>query len=285
MPNTRHLGRQARGFFLTLAVIFLVVAGASYGVTRYLQSELEADATRDARKLSVDVLQPLLVPSDAQGPVRGVRYDELLADVDERVLAGPINGVLLLAQDGTVLFSDERALVGDREPAMRDDIHGVIAGTSKSIVDGDRFRTLTVLEIGSPPTVVAAELVRSHTAIVEESRATWYPWVGRAITASIVCFALALLTAIVFFVVGVLGRRSARDRSNVEAPPLRRKKAAPLADEDLPSYMKPGFQEEVAARRQVEDELRAIQHERDALAERVRRLEAELDGLKTRSSV
>ena len=285
MPNTRHLGPQLRGFFLTLAVIFLVGAGASYGVTRYLQSELEADATRDARKLSVDVLQPLLVPSDAQGPVRGVRYDELLADVDERVLAGPINGVLLLAQDGTVLFSDQRALVGDREPAMRDDIHGVIAGTSKSIVDGDRFRTLTVLEIGSPPTVVAAELVRSHTAIVEESRATWYPWVGRAITASIVCFALALLTAIVFFVVGVLGRRSTRDRSKVEAPPLRRKKAAPLADEDLPAYMKPGFQEEVAARRQVEEELRATQHERDALAERVRRLEAELDGLKTRSSV
>jgi hypothetical protein len=35
----------------------------------------------------------------------------------------------------------------------------------------------------------------------------------------------------------------------------------------------------------VEDELRAIHHERDALAARVQRLEAELDGLKTRSSV
>ena len=285
MPDTRHLGRQLRAFFITLAVIFLVGAGAAYGVTRYLQSELEADATRDARKLSVAVLQPLLVPTDAQGPGRGARYDQLLSAVDDRVLAGPINGVLLLAQDGTVLFADQRALVGDHEPAMRDDIHAVIAGTSKSIVDGDRFRTLTVLEIGSPPTLVAAELVRSHTAIVEESRATWYPWVARAITAAIVCFGLAIATAVVSFVLGVLGRRSARDRSKVEAPPLRRKKAAPLPDEDLPAYMTPGFQEEVAARRQVEDELRGIQHERDALAERVRRLEAELDGLKTRSSV
>ena len=285
MPDTRHLGRQLRGFFITLAVISLVGAGAAYGVTRYLQSELEADATRDARKLSVAVLQPLLVPTDAQGPVRGARYDQLLSAVDDRVLAGPINGVLLLAQDGTVLFADQRALVGDHEPAMRDDIHAVIAGTSKSIVDGDRFRTLTVLEIGSPPTLVAAELVRSHTAIVEESRATWYPWVARAITAAIVCFGLAIATAVVSFVLEVLGRRSARDRSKVEAPPLRRKKAAPLPDEDLPAYMTPGFQEEVAARRQVEDELRGIQHERDALAERVRRLEAELDGLKTRSTV
>jgi predicted nuclease with TOPRIM domain len=49
--------------------------------------------------------------------------------------------------------------------------------------------------------------------------------------------------------------------------------------------MHPSFKEEVAARRQVEDELRAIEHERDALAQRVQHLEAELDRLKERSSV
>ena len=285
MPDRRHRGRQLRDFFITLALILLVGAGAAYGVTRYLQSDLESDATRDARKLSVDVLQPLLVPADAQGPVQGARYDELLAAVDERVLAGPINGVLLLAQDGTVLFADQRALVGDHEPSLRDDIHAVIAGTSQSSVDGDRFRTLTALEIGSPPTVVAAELVRSHPAIVDESRELWYPWVGRAITAAIVCFGLALVTAIVFSVIGVLGRRSARQRSAAAAPPLRRRKRDQVPDENAPAYMHPSFKEEVAARRQVEDELRAIQHERDAFAERVQRLEAELDRLKDRSSV
>ena len=285
MPDRRHRGRQLRDVFITLALIFLVGAGAAYGATRYLQSGLESDATRDARKLSVDVLQPLLVPADAQGPVQGARYDELLSAVDERVLAGPINGVLLLAQDGTVLFADQPSLVGDHEPALRDDIHAVIAGTSQSSVDGDRFRTLTALEIGSPPTLVAAELVRSHPAIVEESREVWYPWVGRAITAAIVCFGLALVTAIVFAVIGVLRRRSARQRSTVEAPRLRRKKAGADADENAPAYLHPSFKEEVAARRQVEDELRAIHHERDALADRVQRLEAELDGLKARSSV
>ena len=285
MPDRRHRGRQLRDVFITLALIFLLGAGAAYGATRYLQSGLESDATRDARKLSVDVLQPLLVPADAQGLVQGARYDELLSAVDERVLAGPINGVLLLAQDGTVLFADQPSLVGDHEPALRDDIHSVIAGTSQSSVDGDRFRTLTALEIGSPPTLVAAELVRSHPAIVEESREVWYPWVGRAITAAIVCFGLALVTAIVLATIGVLGRRSARQRSTVESPRLRRKKAGADADENAPAYLHPSFKDEVAARRQVEDELRAIQHERDALAARVQRLEAELDGLKTRSSV
>jgi hypothetical protein len=285
MPDRRHRGRQLRDVFITLALIFLVGAGAAYGVTRYLQSELESDANRDARKLSVDVLQPLLVPADAQGPVQGARYDELLAAVDQRVLAGPINGVLLLAQDGTVLFADQPSLVGDHEPALRDDIHAVIAGTSQSSVDGDRFRTLTALEVGSPPTLVAAELVRSHTAIVEESREVWYPWVARAIAAAIVCFGLALVTAIVFSVIGVLERHSARQRSAVTAAPPRRRKKDQVPDENAPAYMHPSFKDEVAARRQVEEELRAIQHERDALAQRVQHLEAELDRVKERSSV
>ncbi|HEX5627306.1 MAG TPA: hypothetical protein VFY08_04720 [Actinomycetota bacterium] len=285
MSDPRHRGQQLRGIFLTLAVIFLVAAGAAYGVTWYQQTELEADATRDARRLSLDVLQPLLVSADAQGPVRGARYDELLRAVEKRVLAGPINGVLLLAQDGTVLFADQPALVGDQQPALRDDIHAAVSGRSQSSVDDGRFRTLTVLEVGSPPTLVAAELVRSHAAIVEESREQWYPWVWRAIPAAIVCFGLALVTAIVFSVIGALRRRSARQRSAVAAPPVRRKKAERVANETLPAYMQPTFKDEVAARRRAEEELNTVQHERDALASRVQRLEAELDRLKERASV
>jgi hypothetical protein len=285
MSDPMHRGQQLRAFFVMLAMIFLVGAGAAYGATWYRQSGLEADATRDARRLSIDVLQPLLVTADAQGPVRGVRYDELLAAVDQRVLAGPINGVLLLAQDGTVLFADQPAVVGDHQPALRDDIHAVISGQSQSSVDGDRFRTLTLLEIGSPPTLVAAELVRSHQAIVEESREPWYPWFGRAITAAIVCFGLAIVTAIVFSVIGALARRTARRRSTVAAPRPRRRKADRAADENLPAYMQPSFKDEVAARGRVEEELNAIQHERDALASRVQHLEAELDRLKDRSAV
>jgi len=283
MSDLRYRGQQLRGLFLWLAVIFLVVAGAAYGVTWYQQTELEADATRDARRLSLDVLQPLLVSADAEGPVRGARYDELLDAVEKRVLAGPINGVLLLAQDGTVLFADQPALLGDQQPALRDDIHAAVSGASQSSVDDGRFRTLTMLEIGSPPTLVAAELVRSHAAIVEESREQWYPWVWRAIPAAIVSFGLALVTAIVFFAIGALRRRSARQRSAVAAPPVRRKKAERVANENLPAYMQPTFKDEVAARRRAEEELNTVQHERDALASRVQRLEAELDRLKVRA--
>ena len=285
MSDLRHRGQQLRGVFLWLAVIFLVAAGGAYGVTWYRQTQLEADATRDARRLSLDVLQPLLVSADVQGPVRGARYRELLGAVEKRVLAGPINGVVLLAQDGTVLFADQRALVGDQQPVMRDDIHAGISGVSQSSVDDDRFRTLTVLEVGSPPTLVAAELERSHTAIVEESREPWYRWVWPAITAAIVCFGLALVTALVFSVIGALRRRSLRQRSVVAVPPARKHKVERVANENLPAYTQPTFKDEVAARRRAEEELSAVQHERDALASRVERLEAELDRLKERASV
>lgn len=283
MSDLKHRGQQLRGVFLWLAVIFLLAAGAAYGVSWYRQTELEADATRDARRLSLDVLQPLLAPADAQGPVRGARYDELLRAVEKRVLAGPVNGVMLLAQDGTVLFADQRALIGEQQPALRDDIHALISGASQSSVEDNRFRTLTVLEVGSPPTPVAAELVRSHAAIVEESREQWYRWVWPAITAAIVCFGLALVTAIVFSVIRALRRRSARQDSVVAVPPARKKKAERVANENLPAYMHPSFKDEVAARRRVEEELSTIQHERDALASRVQRLEAELDRLKVRA--
>ena len=296
MPDRGNLGRQLRALWATLAVICLLGAGAAYGVTRYVQSELEADATRDARKLSVDVLQPLLVPSDAEGPVRGTRYDELRSAVDQRVLAGPINAVTLWAADGTIVFADRRELVGKRQASMRDDIHAAVAGTSQSSLEGDRFATLTVLEIGNPPTLVAAQLGRSHAAIVEESKETWYPWMERAIKAAIVCFALFVATAIGFFAIGILGRVAARRREPDASPngsathrrdPAKAERRAPAAvgDDDLPAYMLPGFREEMESRRQVEDELNATRRERDALVERLRRLEAEPETAKDSSRV
>jgi hypothetical protein len=270
-------------------VICLLGAAAAYGVTRYLQSELEADATREARKLSIDVLQPLLNPADTDGPIRGARYRKLDGEVGEKVLAGPINAVKVWAADGTIVFADQRDLVGEREAAMRDDLHAAIAGTSQSDVEGGRFSTLTVLEIGNPPTLVAGELARSHSAIVEESRETWYPWMERAITAAIVCFVLFVATAIGFLAFGLLARRAARKPEATPAPnangsaphrrdPARSERRAPAAeDEDLPAYMLPGFRDEVESRHRVEEELKAIKSERDALLERLRRLEAEVE--------
>ncbi|HEX5951133.1 MAG TPA: hypothetical protein VFZ96_09025, partial [Actinomycetota bacterium] len=156
MPERRNRGRELRALWATLAVICLLVAGVAYGATRYLQSELEADATRDARKLTNEVLEPLLTANDASAPLHGDRYDQLLAAVRERVLAGPVTGVVLWAQDGTVLFADERQLVGEQRTKMREELHSAIAGSSTSAVEDGEFRTLTSMRVGQPPTFVTA---------------------------------------------------------------------------------------------------------------------------------
>ena len=288
MSKRGNRSREIRALWATLAVIALLGAGAAFGATRYAQIDAERDATRDAHRLAVDVLQPLLIPADTQSPVRGVRYDQLLASVRERVLAGPINGVRLWRGDGTVLFSDEPALVGTHEPEMREDVHEAIAGTSLGDVSGDRFRTLTSLRIGEPPAVVAVELDQSHAALVETAGARWDPWMNRALTAAAVFGALWVITALVAGALRVVRRRTSRTeapattaiprgtaipRDPAASPPLR---TVPGPGNGLPGYMDPGFQEQVEGRRRAEEELELAIQERDALRERVRQLEAQV---------
>ncbi len=286
--NSENVGRKLRALWATLAVICLLGAGAAYGVSWYQQDRLERDATRDAHKLSVDVIKPMLTPADAEGPIRGARYDELLAAMEKNVLAGSINSVRLWGADGTVLFADEPSLVGTKEPAMRDDVHATISGTSESSVDGERYQTLTALELGQPPVVVAVELGQSHSAIVEQAREPWYPWVSKGLTAAVVLAALYIGTAIFFLLLGRLERKPHRRRDAAGASESGngrssgRRATAPAADPNLPAYMRPGFQDEVEARREVESALETAHQERADLAERLRRTETELEEARRR---
>jgi hypothetical protein len=278
MPGRRKLGRELRALWATLAVICLIGAGAAYGATRYVQDGLEADARRDAQKLTTEVLRPVLTPRDVADPIRGARYDELLAYVQQRVLAGPIVGVRLWRSDGTILFANVESLVGDRDAGMRGDLHSAIAGTSLSTVEGDRFHALTSMRIGNPPTIVTAELIRSHAAIVEESRQRWYPWVARGLTAAAVCAGLSVITAIAFALVAALGGLAKRREATGSKAPSRARGTAARGvpetptDETLPAYMRPGFREEFEARQRAAIEMAVAQQERDQVEARARRM-------------
>jgi hypothetical protein len=284
LSKRQKLGRELRALWGTLAAVFVLGAGVAYGATWYTQGGLETEATRDARRLAIDVLQPMLVPSDAASPIRGERYEQLLGYVDERVLAGPINRVRLWRPDGTIVFADDPSFVGRRDPGMRDDIHAVIAGTSESVVQGDRFRTLTLVRLGEPPVLVAVELSRSHSAIVERARDRWYPWAIRAGVAAGVCVVLYIVTVIGFGLFGALkGRVRPVGRKEPAQPgrkTLQGHAAAKAKEADVPAYMMPGFQEQVQARQRAEDSLETLERERNDLRERVRRLESELEEAK-----
>ena len=89
---------------------------------------------------------------------------------------------------------------------------------------------------------------------------------------------LYVATAIFFALLAALERRSARRKESApEAGATTRRGASSPTREDLPAYMRPGFQDEVEARREVESALETAQQERAQLLERLRRAEAELD--------
>jgi hypothetical protein len=280
------LSGEIRAWWATLTAICLLGAAVAYGVTWYRQGELEREATRDARRLVVDSLQPVLTPADLEDPIRGERYEQLAAEVDDHLLGGPINVVVIWRDDGTILFADDPARVGQKEPEVRDEIHAVAAGTSEGMVDGERFRVFTSLRVGEDGELAAVEVGRSHAAIVAEAQDPWYPWVKRGLILAVVFAALYVATGIFFAVLGRLDARSARAGSapSERQPSRAEKKARPAPDADLPAYMQPGFQEEMQARRRVEEELEAVEKERDSLRARVRHLESELESQRARPS-
>src|SRR5688572_31105721 len=238
-PPRPKPGSALRALWATLAGILLLLGGVAYAANLYFASELERGAARDARKLAIDVIQPLLSPADASAPIRGARYDQILSSLEQNVLAGPINRVRLWRADGTILFADDPSLVGDREVDMRADIP-VTPGASESEVLGDRFRTLTSIRVGEPPILLAVELGRPHEALVAPASERWQPWVVRAGVGAGVCVALYVLTWVFFGVFGTIKRHPKpakvksreADRGGRKAP----KDGVP-ADGELPPYM------------------------------------------------
>lgn len=281
MSDARSFGRDLRAFWLALAVICLLGAIAAYGVTRYRLTELERAATKDARRLAVEAIQPALSPGDGSAPMRGARYDSMLSAIEGRVLVGPIGAVRIWSGDGTIVFADDPKLVGEQVSAMRDDIHDLNAGTVRGFVKGGRFHTLVLLRVAGSPTSLAADLVRAHGPLVEKAKGPWYRWVGRAIRGAVAFAALYALTWVGFFVFDLLRRRLARHRSRAATEAER--SAEQERQEDLPAYMRPGYREQAETRERIERELVAAQVERDELARKLQQAELELD--ESRASV
>lgn len=281
VSDAKSFGRDLRAFWLAMVVICLIGAAAAYGYTRYRLNELEQAATRDARRLAVEAIQPALTSGDGTTPMRGARYASMRSAIEERVLVRPIVGVRIWNGDGTVVFADDPKLVGERVPAMRDDIHDLNAGGVRGFVTGQRFHTIVLLRVAGSPTSLAADLMRPHAPLVEKAEKDWYPWVGRAIRVAIAFGVLFVVTWVGFSVYDVLRRHVARHRSRAATKAERSRELK--GDEEVPAYMRPGFRNEVETRQRVERELSSAQEERDELARRLHRAEIELEG--SRSSV
>lgn len=271
MSDPKTAGKDLRALWATLAVICLLGAGVAYGVTRYRLMELEQQAGRDARKLAVDVIQPALTSDDVSAPIRGERLSEVRSAIEAKVLEGPVTAVRIWSADGTIVYSDDPKVIGEQDAAIRGEIHAPNAGTTvHGFTTGDRFHSLVVMHVGKAETPTAAELVRSHAALVAEARDPWYPWVARSIRFAIAFAVIYVVTWVAFSAFGIVRRGVARRKAEAEKePPVIPGNRKSVPDEDLPAYMQPGFQQEVEARRQAEAEAASARAERDELARRL----------------
>ncbi|HET8525908.1 MAG TPA: hypothetical protein VFM81_04660 [Actinomycetota bacterium] len=278
MSDLKSTGRDLRALWATLAMICLLGAAVAYGVTRYRLMELEQQAGRDARKLAVDVIQPALTSGDVSAPIRGERLAEVRSSIQADLLAGPVNAVRIWSEDGTIVFADDPEVIGEHDPAIRDEIRTPATGTTvHGFTTGQRFHSLVVMHVGDPPTLMAAELVRPHEALVAKAEDPWYPWVSRAIWFAIAFAVLYVVTWLGFAAFGIMRRgiahRKAKAARERQAVPGRR---GAVTDENLPAYMQPGFRAEVESRERVEQELSSTAAERDELARRLQQAQVEL---------
>lgn len=176
--------------FTASALIAFVAIGAvmSIVLSRQINRRGEATARFHAAFVTNSILSYELTNKDLRAPLHpsGKRYRELLAFVQARVLHNPVVRVKIWASDGTVLFSDVPALVGQRF-APEDDLKEAFDGKIESGVSDlsspenryertlapKLFETYTPLRLaGSSPgdrPAAVAELYQAYAGIAQQT--------------------------------------------------------------------------------------------------------------------
>ena len=95
-----------------LAVFAVVVVGTSFAASRLAEREAVNDAAHTTNLLALSVVQPAITDALLEGDTAA--YDRLDRVVRESVLPNGIVRVKLWSPDGTVVYADERRLVGQR---------------------------------------------------------------------------------------------------------------------------------------------------------------------------
>jgi hypothetical protein len=282
-----------RSWLGMLTFLSLLVAGLAYGASWVARMGLEKDAVAETGRLAGSVIEPALTRDDVAAPVSDARYEELRSLVHDRVARPSITSIEIWNQDGTVVFADRSSLSGERVPEMRDTIHDVRTDGPTTLVEGDTLRAFVAIGLSGGPSAVV-EIDRSYTALVEQAREPWDPWIARGLRGAVVLFALYLVAA-GLSVVQRRRRARASEQLPKKAPPrapvapakteanvgTRRRKRDDHAGQ--PAYTQPGFREHLEARRAAEDALISTKQaldtsetERQRLKQRLARTELEL---------
>jgi signal transduction histidine kinase len=161
-------------FALTSLLVFgLIGVGTAFLRARDVRSRAEDAAAVRAELIAEGIVAPLLSPADLAAPVRGNRYQQLDREIRGFAMddAG-VERVKIWRRDGTVLFSNDPAQVGQR-PEAEDDLLEAFEGEVESeISDLDKpenaserrladrlFETYVPVSLSGDPEVVGVDAV------------------------------------------------------------------------------------------------------------------------------
>jgi signal transduction histidine kinase len=134
--------RLVMRFAAASLIVFLVIgAGLSILISRQLVGRERQNAERHAEYVTKSILRYELNPQDLSflAPMKGARYEEFLGFVQDRILQYPLVLVKIWRSDGTVVFSNDRNLVGRRFGSLNHQLREAFStGTTVSVVVSTR---------------------------------------------------------------------------------------------------------------------------------------------------
>lgn len=130
--------------FAAASFVVVVCMGVALGwmLGRIVEQNALTDASMAARDVVSRRVMDHLSPGDLRSPMTGERYDAFQRLVQESVVSGRTARIKLWSRDGTVIFSDDAALVGQRFPIGYDlgvALEGELAMDVSNLQGGDHL--------------------------------------------------------------------------------------------------------------------------------------------------
>ena len=269
MAGQRNIYRLARTLLLALAALLAVGAVGSMFLGAKAIDQAKQSAADQAQTIAENSLPLVLAPGDVSSPASDARADQITAAITP-VLLDPTawDDVAIWSTDGTIVYSTDRSLIGQRPEEARTSVRNTTSRGSVSSEQHDgMFFVLVPLRFRSDgPIDAAIQLGRPDDLIVAAGR----PWRYNAILMTIgVIVALILL----YRVMRLSAAESAR--SSFLLPARDRVAPGPLAPRSIEAA-NPGVREEAEARRKAEERATAAEERLGVIQDQYRKSLEEL---------
>lgn len=270
MPGQRNVYRIARTLLLALAALLAVGAMGSILMGTRAVDQAKQSAVDQARTIVENSLPLALSPADVSSPASVSKADTITAKITPVLLdPTPWDDVAIWSTDGTIVYSTDRSLIGQRPEEARASVRDATErGTISAEQRDGMFSVLVPLRLRSDGGISAAvQLARSDDPIADAGR----PWRYNAVLMIIgLIIALVLLYRVMRLSNSATANSSFLPSRDRVAPGSTGPAPRPI---EVPS---PGLREEADARRKAEERASAAEQRLNVIQEQYRKTLEEL---------